>query len=114
MSLTESDMNALREMFVDVAGATAKSVTAQIGAQMGALEKSLSGKIDELSGRVDGLANDMAEVKAQVGQVLDRLTVVEADVGNMRAQLAGLARVDVQRRLDKVEARLAALEEARQ
>jgi hypothetical protein len=107
MSVTESDMNVLREMLVDVAGAMGKAIADQLGAQIGAFEKSVAGQFVEVNGRIDGLAG-------QVGQVLDRLTVVEGDISAMRAQLAGLARMDVQRRLEKLEARLAALEEARQ
>lgn len=121
MSLTESDMSALRELFVDVAGAMGKSIQDQLGVQIAASEKSLrgeltafeksvNGRFDALTDRVDGLTAEVGAVKAQVGQVLDRLTVIEADVNHMRAQLAGLARVDVQRRLEKLEARLDALE----
>jgi hypothetical protein len=107
MSLTESDVNVIKSMFVDEIGKAMKGLEDRTGARFVALETSMKSQFAEVNGRIDGLTG-------QVGQVLDRLTVVEGDISAMRAQLAGLARVDVQRRLEKVEARLAALEDARQ
>jgi hypothetical protein len=97
-------MNVLREMLrevvADECSKSAKGTQDHLGARMVELET--------------GIRSEIGELRGQVGLVLDRLTVVESDISAMRAQLAGLARLDVQRRLDKLEARIAAIEEARQ
>jgi hypothetical protein len=103
MSLTESDVNVLKSMFVDEIGKAMQASDDRLGVRLANLGSGLRSEIRELSGKVDGLTG-------QVGLVLDRLTVVEGDISAMRAQLAGLARVDAQRRLEKLEARMAELE----
>ncbi len=94
--MLESEMNALRELFADEAGKASQGLENRLGVRFFVLERAVRG--------------ELGDATQKLGAVLDRLTVLEADVTGMRAQLAGLARADLQRRLEQIERRLDQLE----
>lgn len=111
MSLTEKDMNALREMtreiVADECGKAAQASDDRTGARLVELEKGLRSEMGELrgdvrtlTGRVDGIAADLAVVKASVSSL-------KADMVEVKDALELLT----SKRLARIESRLDALEE---
>jgi hypothetical protein len=100
--MTEAEMKTLREMFVDVAGAMAKSTQEQTSAQFQALEKSMKGQFAEVNGKLDVLTADVSTLKADIANV-------KRDMVEVKESLELLT----SKRLARIESRLDALEQAK-